>query len=454
MKKIFLHLYLVLFFSVFCYAEYNSRGVPDSADIRKGLVEAWFEAPVEELRDKIPEIRSNAAGQKFRVYMEEEDSYYCVYVAAGKSMDVNIFSEGSLVKEQQIVYPGNLPGTWVLIKDKNTNKPLRIRYLFTGDSDVFVQFTPNGKVALADLVIFGEYAAKGVSTGVPFSQFYSASLDDVMLFTKKSLPWNYVLTDSTYYHGVHFMTEAIKSKLPSVVMTDDAMYDEDDFVVSITSGAPLYVDEEENSNKRFLSSAGFAKWIADGLVRPVTGGSLKRSPLIVPTVSVKDIGVQGVRSQKYSLYFTLDWVRNISSAVVSVYAGKNYIYPASGVDVTISPFASSLKEGNGTVNTVSYIPDTGYRTSILRSLLYVLAATEPDTFYLGAVRETDRTITPELKSFSKCVVFFPYFKSDNTFDCKCFIDGRMLSLGDFCLNYPEDYVYLTRMRSSENFILY
>lgn len=452
MKKHILQFCLILFFSSFIFAEYNSRGVPDSADVRKAVVESWFEASVEELREKIPEIRANVAGQKFRIYMEEEDSYYCIYVASGKPMDVNIFSDGALVKESQMVYPGNLPGTWVLIKDKQTNKPLRIRYFFTGDSDVFVQVTPNGKVALADLVIFGEYAAKGVSTGVPFSQFYTASLDDVMLLTKKSLPWNYVLTDSSYYHGVHFMSKAIQDNLPRIVMKDDAMYDEDGVLVAITSGAPFYKDEE-NDNKLYLSSAGFAKWIADGLVRPVTGGALKRSPLIVPTIAVKETGVQGVRSQNYSLYFTLDWVRNISSAVVSVYAGRNYIYPSAGVDVTISPFASSLKEGPGTVNTVSFIPDTGYSTSILKSLLYVLAATEPDSFYLGAIRETDKTITPELKTFSKCVVFFPYFKSDNTFDCKVFIDGRMLSLGDFCLNYSSDYVYLTRMRSSENFLL-
>lgn len=452
MKKIFLNFCLFLFFSGMIFAEYNSRGIQDSADIRKDIIESWFEASADELREKIPEIRANSAGQKFKIYFEEEDSYYCIYVASGKSMDVNVFSDGSLVKEQQIVYPGNLPGTWVLIKDKATDKPLRIRYFFTGDSDVFVQVSPYGKVATADMVIFGEYAAKGVSTGVPFSQFYSASFDDLMLLTKKSLPWNYVLIDSSYYHGVHFMTQTIKDNLPRVVITDDAMYDENNSLISIASGCPVY-EPEENTNKVFLSSAGFVKWIADGLVYPVSGGLLKRAPLIVPTVSVKDIGVQGVRSQSYSLYFSLDWVRNLSSAVVSVYSGRKYVYPESGVDVNINPFASSLLAGNGTANTVSFIPDSGYRTSILKSLLYVLAATEPDTFYLGAIRETDKTITPELKTFNRCVVFFPYFKNDNTFDCKVFIEGRMLSLSDFCLNYPEDFVYLTRMRSSENFIL-
>ena len=248
------------------------------------------------------------------------------------------------------------------------------------------------------------------------------------------------------------MIQSIKNNLPRVVITDDAMYDENNCLISIAFGTPMY-EPEENSNKLFLSSAGFAKWIADGLVFPVSGGLLKRSPLIVQTVSVKDTGVQGIRSQSYSLFFSLDWIRNLASAVVSVYSGRKYVYPESGVDVTINPFASSLVPGNGTANTVSFIPDSGYRTTILKSLLYVLAATEPDTFYLGAIRDTDKTITPELKTFNISVVFFPYSKTDNTFDCKVFIEGRMLSLSDFCLNYPEDFVYLTRMRSSENFVL-
>ena len=118
MKKIFLNFCLFLFFSSVIFAEYNSRGIQDSADIRKDIIESWFEASIDELREKIPEIRANGAGQKFKIYFEEADSYYCIYVASGKSMDVNVFSEGALVKEQQIVYPGNLPRTWVLIKDK------------------------------------------------------------------------------------------------------------------------------------------------------------------------------------------------------------------------------------------------------------------------------------------------------------------------------------------------
>lgn len=450
MKKHLLCSFVILFFTTALFAEYNSRGIPDSSDIRKDLIETWFEAPLESVREQIPEIRSNKAGQKFKISMEEDDSSYCIYVASGKSMNVNVFSEAGMVKEQQIVYPGNLPGTWVLIKDKKTNKPLRIRYFFTGDSDVYVQFSPYGKTALGDLVIFGQYAAKGVSTGLSFSSFYTASFDDVMILTQKSLPWNYVTTSPSYYHGVQAMLAIIKNNLGRILYTEDAMYDENNELVSIVDGKPFTANGADDK-KIYLSSAGCAKWVADGLVKPVSGGLLKRAPLIVQTVEVKDNGVQGIRSRKYSLYFTLDWVRNLSSAVISVYAGRKYLYPDSGVDVTINPFASSISQTGTISNQIGYIKDTGYSTNILKPLLYILSATEPDSIYLGAIRETDKTVTPELKVFNKCAVFFPYFNANGNFECNVFIDGRILSLADFILNYPSDYVYLTRMRSSENF---
>ena len=235
-------------------------------------------------------------------------------------------------------------------------------------------------------------------------------------------------------------------------MVDDAMYDENGELVHISTGKKFEnIDKSDKSEKNLLlSSAGFVKWIADGLVEPLSGGLLKREPLIKETVTVKNNGRQGVLSQKYDLFFSLNWVRNLASAVISVYAGKNYLFNQSGVDVTINPFASSITE-KGVANTVTFIENTGYTVSVLRSMLYVLASIEPGTFYLGAIRGTDRTVTPEVMAFNECVAFFPYFQDDGGFNCNVFMNGREMTLEDFCYFYADDFVYLTRVKSSENF---
>ena len=451
MKKL-LCLITALCICVPFFAAYNRLGIPDSSEIRKGLEERWFTAPLSEIRMNQPEIRANDNGEKFQIRLEENDSTFNVFVSPRALVKVNVFSDKGMYTEEQELYPGDIAGSWVLIRDKRSGKALRIRYYFLKNSEVFIQFTPQGKTALADLVIYGNYAARGVPTGMSFEKFYSASFDDVMNITETKLPWNYVLIDTDMYQSMKQMCAVIRERLPSITLVQDAMYDEKNELVHISTGKKFENIEksDKSEEKLLLSSAGFVKWIADGLVEPVSGGILMREPLIKETVSVKDNGRQGVLSQKYDLFFALNWVRNLASAVVSVYSGKTYLFNQSGVDVTVNPFASSITE-KGVANTVTFVENSGYTVRVLNSLLYVLAATEPGTLYFGAIRGADRTVSPEIMAFNECVAFFPYFQDDGAFACAVFMNGREMSLENFLYYYDEDFVYLTRVKSSERF---
>lgn len=453
MKKIiiilcFLHFFLPLF------AAYNKLGIPDSAEIRAEfeLQEKWFTAPLSSVRQNMPEIRTNANGEKFQIRMEENENAFNIFVAPHATVNVKVYSDSGFYEEKQDIYVADAPGSWVLIRDKKTGKPLRIRYYFLKNSEVFLQFTPNGKTALADLMIFGNYAARGVPTGMLFEKFYEASFDEVMIITEKKLPWNYVLVDYSQFHSVKQMSAVIRENLPKIKYVPDAMYNDKNELVHISTGKPFELSENsENSQEKLsLSSAGFVKWIADGLIEPIAGGMLKREPLIIETVTPKQTGRQGILSQRYDLFFSLNWIRNLASAVISVYSGKTYLFNQSGVDVTVNPFASTFTE-KGVANIVTFIKDTGYNVAVLRSLLYVLAATENDTFYFGAIRETDRTVSPEVKAFNDCVVFFPYFLDDGAFACNVFMNGREMTLEDFCFQNEQNFVYLTRVKAAERF---
>lgn len=446
--KIFIGLFLLLLAAP-VFADYNSWGIPDSSEIRKGLKERWFEASLEDVRMNLPEIYDNDAGQKFQVRLEESDSTYMIFVAPCATINVKVYSNKGMSYEQQEIYPGEAPGSWVLVRDKKTNKPIRIRWYFSVDSDIYVQFTPYGRTAVADLLIYGNYASKGASTGIPFDKLYELSFADVMKMTAISLPWKYVTVDGDKFGSVLQMAGMIQKNLGRVMFVQNAMYDEDGKLIQITNGK-AFDTENQDPAKLYLSSAGFVKWIADGLVEPIAGTKLKRAPLVKETVTVKENGYQGVLSQKYNLFFALDWIRNLAAAITSVNNGKVYMYNEAGTDVTINPFAATIS-GAGTVNTVTFIEDTGYNVSVLKSLLYVLAATESGNFYFGAIRETDKTITPEIKVFNDCVAFFPYFSSNGSFGCFVYMNGKQISLDDFCMIYPDAYIYLTRARASKDF---
>ena len=66
-------------------------------------------------------------------------------------------------------------------------------------------------------------------------------------------------------------------------------------------------------------------------------------------------------------------------------------------------------------------------------------------------KETDKTVTPEIKVFNDCVVFLPYFSSNGSFGCFVYMNGKQISLEDFCMLYADENVYLTRVRANEQF---
>ena len=143
MKKLILGLFISLAVMPLS-ALYNRFGVPDSSEIRKDLVETWFEAPLSAVRMNRPEIRTNSVGQKFQIRLEETEDTFNIFVAPYARIEVDVYSDKGKSTEVQDVFPGDAPGSWLLVRDKKTGKPLRIRYYFASDSEVFVQFVPVG----------------------------------------------------------------------------------------------------------------------------------------------------------------------------------------------------------------------------------------------------------------------------------------------------------------------
>lgn len=447
MKKLILGILLsVAVLPVF--ALYNSFGVPDSSEIRKDLVETWFEAPLQNVRMNRPEIRTNSVGQKFQIRLEETEDSFNIFVAPYARIEVDVYSDKGKTTEVQDIYPGDAPGGWILVRDKKSGKPLRIRYYFSADSEVFVQFLPYGRTAYCDYLIFGCYAAKGVPTGLPFERFYTSSFEQIVRWTQNSLPWRYARIQPDDYHAVKQMSTVLQERSADIIFSEDAMYDDNGEPVYISTGKARKIDSSEEG-KISVSGAGYLKWIADGILEPLAGAHLKREPLLEPTVEYKETGFQGILSEKYAVSFSLDWIRNVASGVVSVRSRRNYFYRDSGVDVTVEPFCAELTD-KGIVNSSGYIENNGYSVRMLKPLLYVLAAENPQIFYFGAIRETDRR-TPEVKIFNECCAFFPYFDSQKRFKCAVFKDGAQMSFEEFFSRYCLDSVSLVKIHAADEF---
>ncbi|MBR0030749.1 MAG: hypothetical protein IJP61_00455 [Treponema sp.] len=448
--------FLFLFFFVcsFSFADYNRMGVPDSSDIRHDINETWLNLPLDYLREKHTEIRMNSVGEKFQVRLEETATTFSVYVCPEISVPVDVYTNEGFSSAMISDYASSGSGSWVLVRNKKDGSPLYIRCYFLQDSDVYVQFSPKGTKTLADYVIGGFYAAHSVPIGISFERLYTASFEEILSVTEKSLPWQYASIFTGQYSGTFHMISVIKKNLSRILTVPDGAYDENGSPIFIKDGSkrPVLDSEVENRNLT-LSSAGFLKWVVDGLIEPISGSCTYLAPLLRPTYSVSPLGYAAKVGEKNNLAFTLDFTRNLAAARLSVQMKTNYLYEDSGVDVNIEPFSSTISDG-GVVNIAGYVSNTGYDIQALRPILYVLGVSNPTYFYLAAVR---RQIpgkpgkNPEVYTFDQCAAVFPYFDKNGRFGCTVFENGAEMSLDSFMRKYEGCYVHLTRVLTSDKF---
>lgn len=447
---------LAFFIPFFCavsalYAEYNSLGIPDSSEIRKQIADSWFFQDLETLRMNNVQLRKNRQGDTFQVSIEEQENQLIVYVSPKAKMKVDVYDSTGMHTVTEDSFPSDAFGSWMYARSKEDGKSLFVRIYISKNRGVYVQFSPSKNITTADFVIFNAVAAKGVPVGIAFEDILTLDIGQIYSLTKNSLPWKYAECIPSQYEPSLVMIQTVRSLLDEIAYEPDAMYDEAGRPVSIRTGLP-FVCEEKNKGKIVLSSNGFTKWIVDGLIVPIAGSYLKRDPLIAPTVQYKQTGFQGGLNLEFSTNFSLDWTRNLAAAALSVRANRTYLYKDTGVDVRIEPFAAVLTD-KGIANSAGYIKNTGYKPDNLQAILYALAVTEPDYFYLAALRQTDRK-SSEIKVFNDSAVIFPYLDSDGIFRITVFMDGKEIRYSDFernLLKTNDCFVHLTRVKTSKMF---
>ena len=438
------------------FSENNKLHIPDSSVIRKDVAEKWFEQPLSTIRENRTEIHSNAIGQIFQVRLEETPEVFSIIVSPETTISVDYYTQDGIQKKTVNEYPPDAAGSWILMRDSISGKPLKIRYYFAADSDVFVQFRPSGTKTLADYIIQGCYAARGVPVGVPFDYFYTASFASVLSLTEKTLPWNYADIHSEQYHGNLVMVGEIRKNLPRIKSVQNGGYNEYGkpvYVFGKDSGKARDVDSDDVKNDVLtMNHTGFLKWIVDGLIKPLNGGMSFVEPLLRPTAQLSPLGVSGIKSNTENLFYSLDWTRNLAAAKLSVQSRRNYLYENSGVDVKIEPFSSEVSS-RGITAVAGYIKNTGYEIKYLKPLLYVLGVSEPTYFYLAAVRRSVKPGdgSPEFQIFDSSAAIFPYFDKNGQFGCTVFENGKEMTIAQFTKKYPDSFIHLTRVLSSDRF---
>lgn len=433
-------------FSAFCFTQ--QKIIPDSSKIRKVIFESWIERNFEELREKPAEVFANESGDLFQVRIEDNGDEYAIIVAPEKIAEIEVHTSRGIQLVETSIFTKDSLGTWILTKSKKNNAYLRVSYYFQDNPFVYIQFRPKKHKAVVDMVVFDAYLSKGVPVAVSFEDILFLDYETVYSMTSFFVPWDSVTPKHGLYTPLLQMVGEIRDNLPRVFYRDDVAYNENDVLYFISKNQEVVPIDREY---KYLSSAGFVKWIIDGLVYPVNGSQLKIMPLLNPTVEFSQGSKKFVATQNSNLTFSLDWARNLACAFQSAKIKKTIFYKDSGVDVRINPFCSSnILDINKKY--FSYSENTGYKAEILKPLLFVLAATEPARFFIGSIKEINSK-EEGLGSFKKNVLFFPYFDTQENFYVTVFQDGKEIPLEEFILQNKDNFIHLVRVSASENFNL-
>ena len=434
--------------------------IPDSAEIRETIAASWFSAPIEKVVKKASELHTDSKGNTFTVsgkYAEDSKDVYIISIVPDLT-DYNL-PEHNLVPQ----------GTWMLYRRVDTGAPLCIKIYPRENPALSVSLRPAAQKAYSgksfiDICLFDAYVRKDIAIGVPFETLYHISLSRLKTLSQAIIPWD-LFNPPRYNSPVKTMSGIVEKLRYRLVQLKDGCFDHNGNSVHISNSEPqteleitaaMNIDQIRSEVIGGVDSAGFAKWIIDGMVRPVAGQgtvieSLKRGTEVPKThFTTPYLDTENV-------FFGLDWIRNLGAAALSLNLNRTVYPDSSGLDVTECPFALTgaavsvstgmEKESVRRSGFLGYQRYAGYQTSYLLPLLYYFTIIEPDHFYLACI--STLSSTKALRMYDRIAVLFPYFDGLGEFHVDIYENGEQIPADDFVEKNKDSYTAMIRVRAPE-----
>ena len=433
--------------------------IPDSAEVREAIIASWFSAPIEKVVKKESELHTDSKGNTFTVsgsYAENSRDGYIVSIIP----DLTDYSlpEHNLVPQ----------GTWKLYRNLDTGAPMLIKIYPRENPALSISLRPASQKAYSgksfiDICLFNAYVRKDIAIGVPFETLYHISLSRLKELTRAIVPWD-LFNPPRYNSPVKAISRIVENLHYRLVPLKDACFDHEGKPVHISNSQPqteveittaMSIDQIRSEVIGGVDSAGFAKWVIDGMVRPVAGQgtvieSLKRATEVPRTHFTRPY------LDTENVFFGLDWIRNLGAAALSLNLNRTVYPDSSGLDVNSCPFAltdaavTTTSMDTGSIKQpafLGYQQYAGYQTPYLLPLLYYFTLVEPDHFYLACISTVSSAT--ELRMYDRIAVFFPYFDGWGEFHVDIYENGEQIPVDEFIQKNKDSYTAMIRVRAPE-----
>jgi hypothetical protein len=397
--------------------------IEDDSSLRVSLMETWFtEVPARVLNNRAF-IHTLPGGGRIEVRAERGKDEFAIVLA----------------RELRGSYPGWAQGSWILTRRTDDGKAVRIRIFLRSDPYTYVQFRPlSADKCQMDVVLYDGYLVRSLPLPVPFERLLVIPVESALSLAQDKFPRRYFDPQVDMYRDLRTFITALRQRLPEVHFRDDGAIDETGQYVFINT---LEAQDQEGG----LNCSGFAKWVVDGILRPVTGKRLPIPPLKEP---FGDRGSSFTESyeQLRDPFFGLDWTRNLAAAAGMTLRSAGF-GALEEIEVQKTGIASVILRNGGSSAIRSYpgfLHNAGFSFEGLHPLLYTLAIDEPGRIYLASVNN-EIGPSPRMRQHFHIAVLVPYFNESGNFQVAVFESAEETSFNNFKTRYPGHGVNLVRI---------
>ena len=423
-----------------------SREIEDDAYIRTSLVDSWFTEVPERVLAKRPEHYQLRGGGQVQVRVETSPrnrEEFAIVLARGQNGNFSSWNQGS----------------WSLIRRRDNGlRGSRIQVFLRSDFNTYIQFRPfSDERSFMDVVIYNAHVIRSLPLPIPFERLYVTPLEVVLASVEGLFPRHYFDPEPGRYRDSMAFISSVRARLPELSFVDDGAVDENGEFVFINTLMPQDLSAQGRGG---VNCSGFAKWVVDGILRPITGERLPIAPLKEP---FGDRGFSYIEAweELRDPFFGLDWNRNLASRAWAVLRSASHS-SLEEIEVRGVPFSRlTMRQASDGSNIThpAFTENSGFASEALLPLLYTLAVDEPGRIYLAAVNnELGLPVTqvnprgiPRMRQYYHVAVLVPFFNERGTFQIVVFESAAETSFMRFVSRYPGESVNLVRIPVENRF---
>jgi hypothetical protein len=402
------------------------RRIPDDSSLRQELKDSYFSDTAVRVMARQPFIRTLPGGDEVQVRVETSNTSFTVVLA----------------RKAANMFPGWAQGSWAVTRNRRTGDFEHIRIFLRSDPYTYIQLRPGEQdknKTLLDAVAYDAFIQRGLPLPFPFDRALTMNLADILALAAGQFPARYYEPDTGNYRDIRNFIAKVRAYIGGLEFGDDGAIDEHGEYVYIATLQPQL-------GQLGLNCSGFAKWLIDGLLQPITGRRLTINELKAP-YGERGTGITQPWDTVRDLFFGLDWTRNLAAAVQqALYPGETAVL--SEFEVQGAPFTQIIVRKNGAAEIQSYpdhIDDAGFAAEGIYPLLYTLAIDEPGNFYLAAISDDRGGPRPRLRRYFHVAALVPYFDESGAFRVTVFESAEETAFSRFRVRYPGDFINLVRI---------